>query len=103
MNQLVTLTLAVAALAAVCTASYAPAKYEAPKPAYHAPAPSYHAPTAVKCGSNLLIGCAPSVAHVPCVPSHGGGHSYGGGHGGHGGHGGGYHRAAESEAFDQMD
>ncbi|XP_055542767.1 vitelline membrane protein 15a-1 [Wyeomyia smithii] len=99
MNQLVVLTV-VAAIVGVCAANYAPAKYEAPKPAYHAPAPAYHAPAhhaqAVKCGSNLLVGCAPSVAHVPCVPSYGG-HSYGG----HGGHG--YHRAAESESFDQME
>lgn len=48
---------------------------------------------AVKCGANLLVGCAPHVAHVPCVPSHGGygGHAAGGygGHaaGGYGGHG----------------
>ncbi|XP_053676535.1 vitelline membrane protein 15a-2-like [Anopheles nili] len=76
----------------------APAKYEAPKPAYHAPAPAYHAPAPhhgygghhaapvvhayaakaphVKCGANLLVGCAPNVAHVPCVPAHAG-HGYG--------------------------
>ncbi|XP_055637364.1 vitelline membrane protein 15a-1-like [Toxorhynchites rutilus septentrionalis] len=43
---------------------------------------------AVKCGSSLLVGCAPQVAHAPCSPSksgggYGGGHaaaSYGGGH-----------------------
>ncbi|KAL1396238.1 hypothetical protein pipiens_010665 [Culex pipiens pipiens] len=50
---------------------------------------------AAKCGANLLVGCAPSVSHVPCVPVHGGGHggygaaaahggSYGGSYGGHG-------------------
>uniref|UniRef100_A0A182VAJ3 VM domain-containing protein n=3 Tax=gambiae species complex TaxID=44542 RepID=A0A182VAJ3_ANOME len=78
----------------------APAKaYHAPAPAYHAPAhhapaPAYHAPAPhhggyahhsapvvhayaakaphVKCGANLLVGCAPNVAHVPCVPAHGG-------------------------------
>ncbi|XP_038109401.1 vitelline membrane protein 15a-3 [Culex quinquefasciatus] len=38
---------------------------------------------AAKCGANLLVGCAPSVAHVPCVPVHGGGHGgYGAAHGG---------------------
>lgn len=34
-----------------------------------------------KCGHNLLVGCAPTVAKVPCQPHHGGyeshGHSYG--------------------------
>uniref|UniRef100_A0A182M8F6 VM domain-containing protein n=1 Tax=Anopheles culicifacies TaxID=139723 RepID=A0A182M8F6_9DIPT len=83
----------------------APAKYEAPAKAYHAAAPSYgHAPAPhhggyahhsapvvhayaakaphVKCGANLLVGCAPNVAHVPCVPAHAGG--YGApAHGGH--------------------
>lgn len=46
---------------------------------------------AVKCGANLLVGCAPHVAHVPCVPSHGGygGHAAGG-YGGHGASHGGY-------------
>uniref|UniRef100_A0A182R3X7 VM domain-containing protein n=2 Tax=Anopheles funestus TaxID=62324 RepID=A0A182R3X7_ANOFN len=74
----------------------APAKYEAPaKGGYHAPAPHYapaahhggyahhsapvvHAYAAkaphVKCGANLLVGCAPNVAHVPCVPAHHGGY-----------------------------
>uniref|UniRef100_A0A336LV99 CSON005305 protein n=1 Tax=Culicoides sonorensis TaxID=179676 RepID=A0A336LV99_CULSO len=34
-----------------------------------------HAPK-VDCGSNVLAGCVPTVAQVPCVPSHGG-HGYG--------------------------
>uniref|UniRef100_A0A336MEC2 CSON015469 protein n=1 Tax=Culicoides sonorensis TaxID=179676 RepID=A0A336MEC2_CULSO len=36
-------------------------------------------PPKVDCGSNLLVGCLPQVAKVPCVPNHG-----------HGG----YHKAA---------
>ncbi|KXJ83939.1 hypothetical protein RP20_CCG026184 [Aedes albopictus] len=65
-----------------------PKPYHAPPPpayhapAHHAPAP-HHAPVvhtypvkapAAKCGANLLVGCAPSVAHVPCVPVHEHGH-----------------------------
>ncbi|XP_050078732.1 vitelline membrane protein 15a-2-like [Anopheles maculipalpis] len=77
----------------------APAKYEAPaKGGYHVPAHGYgHAPAShhggyahhsapvvhayaakaphVKCGANLLVGCAPNVAHVPCVPAHHGGYA----------------------------
>ncbi|EJY58008.1 AAEL017403-PA [Aedes aegypti] len=60
-----------------------PKPYHAPPPPpYHAP--PHHAPAplhpvvhtypvkapAAKCGANLLVGCAPSVAHVPCVPVH---------------------------------
>uniref|UniRef100_A0A182PTX6 VM domain-containing protein n=1 Tax=Anopheles epiroticus TaxID=199890 RepID=A0A182PTX6_9DIPT len=100
----------------------APAKYHAPAPAhhggYHAPAPAhhggYHAPAPahhggyghptpvvhayaakaphVKCGANLLVGCAPSVAHVPCVPAHHGGHH--GGYAAPAGHGYGHAPAA---------
>ncbi|XP_058818143.1 uncharacterized protein LOC131681400 [Topomyia yanbarensis] len=60
------------------------ASYQAPAQqhggGYHA-APAAHSYSAkAKCGANLMVGCAPSVAHVPCVPSHE--------HGGHGGHGG---------------
>ncbi|XP_050088701.1 splicing factor 3A subunit 2-like [Anopheles aquasalis] len=29
----------------------------------------------VPCGANLLVGCAPHVAHVPCHPVHGGHHA----------------------------
>uniref|UniRef100_A0A182R163 VM domain-containing protein n=1 Tax=Anopheles farauti TaxID=69004 RepID=A0A182R163_9DIPT len=117
----------------------APAKYEAPAKGYHAPAPAYgHAPAHggyahhsapvvhayaakaphVKCGANLLVGCAPNVAHVPCVPAHHGGH-----HGGYGGHHApapahhayaapahhyaapahGYRAFSESDAFEQED
>lgn len=62
-----------------------------------------------QCGYNLLVGCAPQVAHVPCIPSkggHGGGYGkseggygkssggYGGGYGkSEGGHGGGYSKS----------
>ncbi|XP_053691908.1 vitelline membrane protein 15a-2-like [Sabethes cyaneus] len=47
----------------------APSYHPAP-PAHHA-AHTYHAKApAVKCGANLLVGCAPQVAHVPCVPHH---------------------------------
>ncbi|XP_055683276.1 holotricin-3-like [Lutzomyia longipalpis] len=45
--------------------------------AYHSPAP--HVP----CGHNLLFGCHPSVAPVPCAAHHGYGHH----HGGYGHHG----------------
>uniref|UniRef100_A0A182JK16 Uncharacterized protein n=1 Tax=Anopheles atroparvus TaxID=41427 RepID=A0A182JK16_ANOAO len=82
--------------------------YAAPAPAHHggyaAPAPAHHggyahhsAPVVhayaakaphVKCGANLLVGCAPNVAHVPCVPAHGGhggyGHAAPAHHGGYG-------------------
>ncbi|XP_055546803.1 vitelline membrane protein 15a-2-like [Wyeomyia smithii] len=48
--------------------------YEHAAPAHHA-VHTYHAKApAVKCGANLLVGCAPQVAHVPCVPSHDHGH-----------------------------
>uniref|UniRef100_T1E703 Putative vitelline membrane protein n=1 Tax=Anopheles aquasalis TaxID=42839 RepID=T1E703_ANOAQ len=65
--------------------------HHAPAPAHYAPAPAHHghgyghpvvhayaakAPH-VKCGANLLVGCAPNVAHVPCVPAHGHAHGYG--------------------------
>ncbi|XP_058818144.1 vitelline membrane protein 15a-1-like [Topomyia yanbarensis] len=99
------IVLAVLAVVAGTMASYAPApapSYHAPAPAasYHAPAPAYHA-APVKCGANLLVGCAPNVAHVPCVPSHGGG-----GHGGYGhgsSHVGSAHRSADAEAFESME
>ncbi|XP_058060365.1 vitelline membrane protein 15a-2 [Anopheles bellator] len=95
----------------------APKGYHAPAPAYHAP--SYHAPAPahhggyhaqhsapvvhayaakaphVKCGSNLLVGCAPNVAHVPCVPAHGG-HGYG--HAAPAHHGG-YHAPAPAHGY----
>ncbi|XP_058447631.1 vitelline membrane protein 15a-1-like [Malaya genurostris] len=111
MSKFIALTVLAAAVLVGALADYAPPKYHAPAPApsyhapapaYHAPAPSYHAPAPsyhsapVKCGANLLVGCAPTIAHVPCVPSHGGGY------GGHG-HSGGYHRSADSESLDQMD
>ncbi|XP_053676552.1 vitelline membrane protein 15a-1-like [Anopheles nili] len=63
-----------------------------PKPAayHHAPAaPAMHhghhgygKGGHVPCGANLLVSCAPHVAHVPCVPAHGGHHQqhYGGHH-----------------------
>lgn len=34
-----------------------------------------------KCGHNLLFSCAPSVAHVPCQPHHGGGYGHKESHG----------------------
>ncbi|EJY57337.1 AAEL017501-PA [Aedes aegypti] len=33
----------------------------------YAPAPVVHHATA-KCGANVLVGCAPEVAKVPCIP-----------------------------------
>ncbi|XP_063702019.1 shematrin-like protein 3 [Culicoides brevitarsis] len=75
------------------------------------------APT-VNCPQNLLFGCQPTVAQVPCVPSggyggYGAGHAVSGGHGGYGvqsmggnkgGYGGGYRAAAEaSEAEAKAD
>nr|XP_019534489.1 vitelline membrane protein 15a-3 [Aedes albopictus] len=113
------------ALFAVAAASAMP-NYPAPKPAYHAPAPAHHAPAPAhhapapayghhahhapapvvhtypvhaphaKCGANLLVGCAPSVAHVPCVPVHGHGHGYGHAPAPH-------YRAPESDSFDQFE
>ncbi|XP_055637362.1 vitelline membrane protein 15a-2-like [Toxorhynchites rutilus septentrionalis] len=95
----------------------APAKYEAPK-GYAAPAPkggygggggyapvvhtyAAKAPSA-KCGASLLVGCAPSVAKVPCIPSKGG---YGGGSkGGYGGGKGGYRSHMDhEEAMDEFE
>ncbi|XP_052868100.1 vitelline membrane protein 15a-2-like [Anopheles cruzii] len=89
----------------------APKGYHAPAPAYHAPAPAHHggyahhsAPVVhayaakaphVKCGANLLVGCAPNVAHVPCVPAHGG-HGYG--HAAPAHHGG-YHAPAPAHGY----
>ncbi|XP_062551650.1 vitelline membrane protein 15a-1-like [Armigeres subalbatus] len=95
--------------------------YHAPAPAHHAPAPAYHAPAPAhhghahaapavvhtypvhaphaKCGANLLVGCAPSVAHVPCVPVHPApahGHGYGHAPAPH-------YRAPESDSFDQFE
>ncbi|XP_049548293.1 vitelline membrane protein 15a-1 [Anopheles darlingi] len=66
----------------------APAYHHAPAPAHHGHGyghPVVHAYAAkaphVKCGANLLVGCAPNVAHVPCHPVHGGhGHGHGYGH-----------------------
>ncbi|XP_055637359.1 vitelline membrane protein 15a-2-like [Toxorhynchites rutilus septentrionalis] len=88
----------------------APPKYEAPK-GYAAPAPKGgygggggYAPVvhtyaakapSVKCGASLLVGCAPSISKVPCIPSKGG---YGGGSkGGYGGGKGGYRAHMEHE------
>ncbi|XP_055637361.1 vitelline membrane protein 15a-2-like [Toxorhynchites rutilus septentrionalis] len=94
----------------------APAKYEAPK-GYAAPAPkggygggggyapvvhtyAAKAPSA-KCGASLLVGCAPSVAKVPCIPSKGG---YGGGsQGGYGGKGGYRSNMDHEEAMDEFE
>ncbi|XP_058818145.1 vitelline membrane protein 15a-2-like [Topomyia yanbarensis] len=76
--------------------SMAAPSYEHAAPAHHS-MHTYHAKApAVKCGANLLVGCAPHVAHVPCVPhqQHGGYHAPAPSH--HGGHGG--YRAAESSA-----
>lgn len=50
-------------------------------------------PPKVQCGQSVLLGCAPTVAKVPCIPHHGG---YGQSHGGYGGHGG-YRSAFEAE------
>ncbi|XP_065075825.1 vitelline membrane protein 15a-1 [Ochlerotatus camptorhynchus] len=111
MNKLV--ILAFIALAVGALADYPkPAYHHAPAPAHHAPAPAHyghhhghaapvvhtypvHAPHA-KCGANLLVGCAPNVAHVPCVPvkEH---HGYGHAPAHHG------YRAPESDAFDQFE
>ncbi|EAT33176.1 AAEL014561-PA, partial [Aedes aegypti] len=67
--------------------------------AHPAPAPvvhtyPVHAPHA-KCGANLLVGCAPSVAHAPCVPLHGHGHGYPAPAP--------HYRAPESDSFDQFE
>uniref|UniRef100_A0A182SVS8 VM domain-containing protein n=1 Tax=Anopheles maculatus TaxID=74869 RepID=A0A182SVS8_9DIPT len=46
---------------------------------YGKPAAHYgggHGGHHVPCGSNLLFSCHPNVAHVPCVPAHGGHHEY---------------------------
>ncbi|XP_053676625.1 histidine-rich protein PFHRP-II-like [Anopheles nili] len=65
--------IAVCALAGVCVAdSYGKPAYPAAPVAHTYPA---HAPH-VKCGANLLVGCAPNVAHVPCHPAHGGHQEY---------------------------
>ncbi|XP_035777785.1 skin secretory protein xP2-like [Anopheles albimanus] len=57
--------IAIAALVGVCMADgYAKPAYPAAPVAHHYAA---HAPH-VKCGANLLVGCAPHVAHVPCHP-----------------------------------
>ncbi|XP_062541955.1 histidine-rich glycoprotein-like [Armigeres subalbatus] len=56
--------------------SYHQEYHAAPVPhAYHGGHDVVHHAYAVqaphsKCGANLLVGCAPSVAHVPCVPVH---------------------------------
>ncbi|XP_035795014.1 vitelline membrane protein 15a-3-like [Anopheles albimanus] len=36
------------------------------------PAKAGHHGGHVPCGANLLLSCHPQVAHVPCVPAHGG-------------------------------
>ncbi|XP_001688592.2 extensin-3-like [Anopheles arabiensis] len=65
--------IAVCALVGVCAAdSYGKPAYPA-APVAHTYAA--HAPH-VKCGANLLVGCAPNVAHVPCHPAHGGHQEY---------------------------
>uniref|UniRef100_A0A182PTX4 VM domain-containing protein n=1 Tax=Anopheles epiroticus TaxID=199890 RepID=A0A182PTX4_9DIPT len=65
--------IAVCALVGVCAADgYGKPAYPAAPVAHTYPA---HAPH-VKCGANLLVGCAPNVAHVPCHPAHGGHHEY---------------------------
>ncbi|XP_035914644.1 vitelline membrane protein 15a-3-like [Anopheles stephensi] len=65
--------IAVCALVGACAAdSYGKPAYPA-APVAHTYAA--HAPH-VKCGANLLVGCAPNVAHVPCHPAHGGHHEY---------------------------
>lgn len=52
--------------------SYSAPSYSAPSysaPAYSAPSHSYSYPSPaphVKCGGNILVGCHPSVASVPC-------------------------------------
>jgi hypothetical protein len=49
---------------AAADARYAPGLPPPPQPiAYAQPAPAPHVP----CGTNLLFGCAPNVAPVPCV------------------------------------
>lgn len=73
-------------------ASYSIPSYSAPAPqlgpsklyAYHSPAPS------VPCGSNLLIGCSPSVQQAPCIPAPSYGPSYGSSYGPSRGHSHGY-------------
>ncbi|XP_052868163.1 splicing factor 3A subunit 2-like [Anopheles cruzii] len=69
--QFLVVIAAVSALVGVCSADgYGKPVYPSHpvSHAYAAKAPH------VKCGSNLLVGCAPHVAHVPCHPSHGGYH-----------------------------
>ncbi|EAT34764.1 AAEL013027-PA [Aedes aegypti] len=101
--------LAIFALAVGAMADYPKPAYHAPPPppphhlhAHPAPAPvvhtyPVHAPHA-KCGANLLVGCAPSVAHVPCVPlpGHAPAHGYGHAPAPH-------YRAPESDSFDQFE
>ncbi|XP_049301269.1 vitelline membrane protein 15a-2-like [Anopheles funestus] len=73
-------------------AKHAPVYHHAPAPMHHG---GYHGGKGghVPCGANLLVSCSPHVAHVPCVPAHGGGHhQY---H--HGGHHGGYRAFEQSE------
>ncbi|XP_021697287.1 vitelline membrane protein 15a-3-like [Aedes aegypti] len=117
MNKLIILALfAVAAASAMPNYPPPPPKpYHAPPPPPHhahpppPPPPAHyghhahpapvvhtypvHAPHA-KCGANLLVGCAPSVAHVPCLPVHGHGHGYAPAP---------HYRAPESGSFDQFE
>uniref|UniRef100_A0A182PNE5 VM domain-containing protein n=1 Tax=Anopheles epiroticus TaxID=199890 RepID=A0A182PNE5_9DIPT len=61
---------------------YRSASYTAPVAHHEASHGGYGGHAApVKCGSNLLVGCAPTVAKVPCHPVHDHGHE--GGYGGH--------------------
>ncbi|XP_050088698.1 vitelline membrane protein 15a-2 [Anopheles aquasalis] len=97
MNTIVAAFILSAVVIGCSMADYAKPAYHA-APAHHAPAPAHYAPAPahhghgyghpvvhayaakaphVKCGANLLVGCAPNVAHVPCVPAHGHAHGYG--------------------------
>ncbi|EDS27305.1 vitelline membrane protein, partial [Culex quinquefasciatus] len=129
MNKFIALAVFSTALVGALAnyAPAAPAKYEAPKASYGGGHGGYAAPAAAsyggyggghggavpvvhtyaaqapaaKCGANLLVGCAPSVAHVPCVPVHGA--SHGASYGAPAAHGG--YRASEdgSEPFDKFE
>ncbi|XP_037034090.1 vitelline membrane protein 15a-1 [Bradysia coprophila] len=74
MNAVTFVTIFLAAFVAVTVAapsyggpSYGGPSYGAPAPVYGHQVYSYPSPAPpVRCGSNLLVGCAPSVAHVGC-------------------------------------
>ncbi|XP_055632966.1 vitelline membrane protein 15a-2-like [Toxorhynchites rutilus septentrionalis] len=116
MNKLLAVTLLSFVVGAL--ANYPPPpKYEAPQKygggggGYGAPQVHTYeakAPT-VKCGSSLLVGCAPSISKVPCIPEKGGyggeKGGYGGGKGGYGGGGKGGYRSHmdHEESMDQFE